>query len=203
MKLRVLILLAIAASAACHREPGKAPVAPLKPRTGVSKAPAVGPTPQELTAGMVEAVTQGRSQAPVLLKFDLLQRPVEGQPLEVGIALLPQIAAHLATVAVSGSEGLKLEDGDQQFQFPTVEAAQVYRHRIKVTPSADGLYLLNLAVNLQHDQSSDSQVFSVPILVGNAGNTAAVRSSPPAGTPAGTPAAAAAQQKGPTPHRGS
>jgi hypothetical protein len=197
MKLRVLILLAIAASAAaCHRESGKAPVAPVRPRAGVSKAAADGPTAQELTAQMVEAVTQGRSQAPVLLKFDLLKRPIEGQPLEVAIALLPQIPAHLATVEVTGSDGLKLSDGDQQFQFPTVEAAQVYRHRIKVTPSADGLYLLTLAVNLQHDQTSDSQVFAVPILVGK---TPGPRASPPSGTPG----AAAAAQKDSTPHGGS
>ena len=44
--------------------------------------------------------------------------------------------------------------------------AQVYRHSIKVTPTADGLYLLTLSVSLQHDQTTESRVFAVPILVG-------------------------------------
>jgi hypothetical protein len=188
MKLRVVIVLGIAALAACHREPGKVPVAPLKPRAGVSASAPSGPTAQELTAGMVEAVTQGRSQTPVLLKFDLAQRPVEGQPLEVAIALLPQIPARSAKVEVIGSDGLKLDDADQQFEFPTVEAAQVYRRRIKVTPTAQGLYMLTLSVTLQNDQTADLRVFSVPILVGNT-----------AAAPSGT----AAQQKDPSQHRGS
>jgi hypothetical protein len=41
---------------------------------------------------MVEAVVQGKAQAPIELKFDLLERPVQGQPFEVAIALLPQTA---------------------------------------------------------------------------------------------------------------
>jgi hypothetical protein len=46
-----------------------------------------------------------------------------------------------------------------------VEPAQVYRHRIKVTPAAEGVYLVTLSVNLKHDQMADSRVFSVPIIV--------------------------------------
>ena len=102
---------------------------------------------------MVEAVAQGKSQGPVELKFDLLQRPVQGQPLEIAIALLPQTAARSATVAVTGSDGLKVESTEGQFEFPAVEAAQVYRHSIKVTPTAEGFYLLTLSVSLQHDQT--------------------------------------------------
>jgi hypothetical protein len=182
MKLRVLILLGIATLAACHREPGAVPVAPVRPRAGVSAAAPRGPNAQELTEGMVEAVTQGRSQTPVLLKFDLLRRPVEGQPLEVAIAVIPQIAARLAKVEVTGGDGLRLEAADQQFEFPTVEAAQVYRHSIKVMPTAGGLYFLTFAVSLQQDQSSDSRVFSVPILVGTspAAPTAAQQKDPAA-----------------------
>ncbi len=163
MKLRVLILLPLVVLAACHRESGKAPVAAPKPRAGALKA-AAGES-QQSTAGMVEAVTQGRSQAPVALKFDLPQRPVQGQPLEVVVALVPQIAANLASVQVTGSDGLALEEADQQFQFPGVEASQVYRRSIKVTPASEGLYLLTLSVSLQHDQIADARVFSVPILV--------------------------------------
>ena len=54
-----------------------------------------------------------------------------------------------------------------------MEAAQVYRHSIKVTPASEGFYLLTLSVSLQHDQTADSRVFSVPILVGNAGGGSA------------------------------
>ncbi len=116
---------------------------------------------------MVEAVVQSKSQAPINLKFDLPGRPVEGQPLEVAIALLPQIAARSATVSVTGSDGLQLGPGEDQFEFAGVDPAQVYRHSIKLTPTADGLYLLTLSVSLLHDQTTESRVFTVPILVGH------------------------------------
>ncbi len=186
MKLRVIILLAFACTAACHRNQGSAPAARAKPKTGVqAAAPSQASDPQQLTAGMVEAVAQGKAQGPVELKFDLLQRPIQGQPLEVAIALLPQTAARSATVAVTGSDGLKVESTEGQFEFPAVEAAQVYRHSIKVTPIAEGFYLLTLSVSLQHDQTSDSRVFSVPILVGSAGATG---STPSGGGPGAQPA---------------
>ena len=168
MKLRVIILLAAVSLAACHRDQGGARALPAKPKTGVhAAAPSqAGETPQQLTAGMVEAVAQGKAQVPVDLKFDLPQRPVQGQPVEVAIALLPRVAAQSAKVAVIASDGLKIDPGEEQFQFPAIEAAQVYRHSIKVTPATEGFYLLTLSVSLQQDQTSDSRVFSVPILVG-------------------------------------
>jgi hypothetical protein len=170
MNLRVFTLCAVgvtavASNAGCHRDSGN--VVAAKPSAKV-RAPAAaphGPTPQEMTSGMVEAATQGKSQAPVTVKFDLLQRPVEGQPLEIAIALLPQSAANPAIVDVTASEGLHVAAGDDQFEFPSVEPAQVYRHNIKVTPSAEGVYLVTLNVSLKHDQMADSRVFSLPIIV--------------------------------------
>jgi hypothetical protein len=198
MKLRVIILVAIAGLAACHRHPGNAPAVPAKPKAGVQAvAPSRGSNPQQSTAGMVEAVAQGKAQAPIDLKFDLLARPVQGQPFEVAIALLPQTAARSASVAVTGSDGLKIDPGEQQFEFPAIEAAQVYRHSIKVTPTTEGFYLLTLSVSLLHDQTSESRVFSVPILVGSAGapGSTAPGSAPPGGGPGAHPADVA--------HRGS
>ena len=65
---------------------------PAAQKQAPSAKAAAAKTPQQLTADMVEAASQGKSQAPVTLKFDLLQRPTVGQPLEVALALLPQIA---------------------------------------------------------------------------------------------------------------
>jgi hypothetical protein len=195
MKLRVIILFAIVGTAACHRDAGNAPAAPVRPKAGAQTGAANqrGANPQELTAGMVEAVGQGRAQVPIDLKFDLLQRPVQGQPLEIAVALLPQTAAESATVEVTGSDGLKVEAAEQQFSFPGIEAAQVYRHSIKVTPTGEGFYMLTLSVSLQHQQTTDSRVFSVPILVGSAVGAA---SPPPGGAPGAAQQAAGA-------HRGS
>jgi hypothetical protein len=193
MKLRVIMLLAITGLAACDRHPDSAPVSVAKPKSGVHAAAPI-PSPQQLTAGMVEAVAQGKAQGTVDLKFDLPERPVQGRPLEIVVALLPQTAAESVTVAVTGSDDLRVDPGEEQFEFHEVEAAQVYRHSIKVTPTTEGLYLLTLSVTLQHEQTSDSRVFSVPILVGNAGGAGSA--------PAGEPAAGAAPHPDAA-HRGS
>jgi hypothetical protein len=165
MKLRVLTLCVLAALAACHRDSGTAPKVTAIRHVRAPVTPQAEASAQELTAGMVEAATQGKSQAPVTLKFDLEQRPVQGQPLEIDLALLPRIAASPATINVTASDGLQVGASDSQIEFPAVDAAQVYRRSIKLTPTGEGVLLLTLSVSLKHDQMADSRVFSVPIIV--------------------------------------
>jgi hypothetical protein len=155
----------MAALAGCHRDSSSSPKPAPAAKARAPAAPPKGPSAEELTAGMVEAVTQGKSQTPVALKFDLLQRPTLGQPLEIAIALLPQTAASAAAIEVTGAEGLQLAEGGGRIDFPAVEAAQVYRGSIKLTPTAEGLSLLTLSVTLTRDQLAEARTFSVPILV--------------------------------------
>jgi hypothetical protein len=165
MKLRILTLCALATLTACHRNSGTTPVARAAAHAKAPAAPPAGPSAREQTAAMVEAATVGKSQVPVSLKFEVLQRPVQGQPLEIAIALLPQIPAHPATIEVTGSEALQIGAGENRIEFAEVEPEQVYRHSIKVTPTAEGVFLVTLNVSLKHDQMADSRVFSVPIIV--------------------------------------
>ncbi len=93
-----------------------------------------GPGADQLTAGMVEAASQGKSQLPVRLKFELTQRPTLGQPLDIDIAVMPQINASPAAIQVAGGDGLTLPPGANQLDLPDLEAGQVYRQSLKVTP---------------------------------------------------------------------
>ena len=165
---RMLPLVAAVLLAACHGEPKQAPAATPAP---AAVAPVVkrGPTPDELTAGMVEAVTIGKSTAPVAVKFDLPERPSVGKRFEIVIAVLPQIAAGSAMVQVSGSDGLQLAPNLAPIEIPSLDPGQVYRLSIPVTPTADGVHLLGLSVSLKEDDSAESRSFSVPIIVASAG----------------------------------
>src|SRR5271155_5410204 len=102
---RVLVLCAVAATGACHRDsdPGPQP----KPAPRIAAPPPVrkGPSVAELTAGMVEAAVQGKSLVPVLLKFELAQKPTVGQTLDVNLAIVPQIDAAAAQIQVGGGGG--------------------------------------------------------------------------------------------------
>ena len=156
--------------AGCHGEPKQAPAVTA---ASAASAPAVvkrgGPTPEELTAGMVEAVTIGKSTAPVAVKFDLPQRPAVGKRFDLVIAVLPQIAASSATVQVSGSEGLQLAPNLAPIAISSLDPTQVYRLSIPVTPSAEGVHLLGLSVSLKQDDLAESRSFSVPIIVAPGG----------------------------------
>ena len=198
MKLRILTLCALASLAACQRNSGTAPVAKLAAHVKAPAAPPPGPTAREQTAAMVEAATVGKSQLPVSLKFEVLQRPVQGQPLEIAFALLPQIPAQPAIIEVTGSEALPIGAGQNQIEFAEVEPEQVYRHRIKLTPTAEGVFLLTLNVSLKHDQMADSRTFSVPIIVASSAQGAA-QSPLSAGSPAAQPPGSAGSPAAPRP----
>jgi hypothetical protein len=165
LRLCIVAMLA-AAIGACHRDTGEAPAAS-KP-AAKPRAPLVakkGPSAQEQTAGMVSAASQGKSALPILVKFDLLKRPTVGQALEIDIAVVPQITGTTATIQIAGSEGLKLVAADSEIVFPAIEAEQVYRRTISVTPTTEGVLYLGLTVTLQHDEITESRAFSVPIIV--------------------------------------
>jgi hypothetical protein len=136
---KVLLLCVVVAVAACNRDSGSAPVAhavsQAKPKPAAPKADA---TAAEQTAGMVQAATQGKSQVPVELKFDIAQRPKVGQPLDINLALIAQISASSASLQVTGADD--------------------------VTPNAEGVLLLGVTVSLKHDEIVDQRVFSIPII---------------------------------------
>jgi len=160
---RVLLLGAAAAVSACHGDSGT-PATP-KPHINISMAAKKGPSAEELTAGMVEAASQGKSQAPVQLKFDLPQRPALGQTVDINIAVMPQIDAISAAIQVTGGEGLTVASAANQIEMPAVEAGKVYRQSIKVTPTTDGVLLLSLTITLKHDEMSESRAYSIPLIV--------------------------------------
>ena len=166
-----LKFVAVVLLAACHREPNQAPAVTPASATSAPAAVKRGPTPEELTAGMVEAVTIGKSTAPVAVKFDLPQRPSVGKRFEIVIAVLPQIAASSAVVQVSASAGLQIAPNLAPIEIPSLDPGQVYRLSIPVTPTVDGVHLLGLSVSLKQDDSAESRSFSVPIIVAPGGGS--------------------------------
>jgi hypothetical protein len=162
---QVLLLSAAVTLSACHRDAGGAaagnPAPQVKP-----KAPVIpqGPTAAEQTADMVDASAQGKSQLPVQLKFELMQRPKVGQVLEINFALIPQIDASPAIVKVNGGDGLTLGADAAEFDIPAATAGEVYRHTVNVTPAAEGVLILGVTVSLKHDEITDLKTFSVPLI---------------------------------------
>ena len=162
---QVLLLCAVVVVAACSKDPGSAPAAhtvtQMKPKAA---APRPGATAAEQTAGMVQAAPQGKSQVPVELKYDITQRPKVGQPLDIDLALIAQIAASPASIQVTGADDVSIAPSPNQFDIPSEEAGEVYRETVHVTPNAEGVLLLGVTVLLKHDEIVDQRVFSIPII---------------------------------------
>jgi hypothetical protein len=162
---RSLLVCAMAALGACHQDAAPPPVSSEAPQ--VKKAPALikhGPSAAELTAGMVEAASAGKSQAPVDLKFELVQRPKVGQPLDINLALVPHVDAGAAAIQLIGAEGYTIAAGSNQFEIASMEADQVYRQTVNLTPTAAGVLIIAVSVALKHDEITDLKAFSIPII---------------------------------------
>jgi hypothetical protein len=162
---RVLTLCTVGVLSACHQDSGNSTQPQAAPHVQAPVTVKKGPSAEELTAGMVEAATQGKSQLPVKLKFGLKQRPMLGQPLDIDIAVMPQIDAGAADILVTGGDGLTVAPGSNQFDLAAVETGRVYRQIVKVTPALDGVLLLGLSITFKHDETTDSRAFSIPLIV--------------------------------------
>jgi hypothetical protein len=162
---RVLALCTVGALGGCHQDSGNSTQPKPAPHVQAPVAVKKGASAEELTAGMVEAATQGKSQLPVKVKFGLTQRPRVGQPLDIDIAVMPQIDAGGADIQVTGGDGLSVAPESNQAELAALETGGVYRRVLKVTPSADGVLLLGLTLSLKHDEVTDSRAFSIPLIV--------------------------------------
>ena len=158
------VLCAAIVLSACNKDSGSTPAAAPQVKPNAPAPQKRGPTVAEQTVGMVEAAVQGKSQAPVTLKFDLAQRPKVGQPLEISLAMIPQVEASPATIQVSGGDDVTVAAGAKQFDIAAAEAGDVYRQTVNVTPTADGVLLVWVSVSLKHDEVTDVKTFSIPII---------------------------------------
>lgn len=159
----VPVLCAAVVLSACNKDSGSTPAAAPQVKPSAPVPQKRGPSAAEQTVGMVEATVQGKSQAPVTLKFDLAQRPKVGQPLEISLAMIPQVAASPATIQVSGGDDVTVA-GAKQFDIAAAEAGDVYRQTVNVTPTAEGVLLVWVSVSLKHDEVTDVKTFSIPII---------------------------------------
>jgi len=163
---QVLLLSLAASSSACHKSSGDSGLgdAAVQPNAKAPAVPKPGPTLADQTANMVQAVAAGKSQLPVQLKFQLTQRPKVGQAVDINLALISQIDATAAIIKVDGGDDLTLEPEGSEFNIPAAKAGAIYRQTVHVTPAAEGVLILGVSVSLKHDDVTDQQSFSVPVI---------------------------------------
>jgi hypothetical protein len=145
---------------AASNTPSQHPAA-RKPGAAAKKGPSVA----EQTAGMVSAVTLGKSTVPVALKFDLGAKPRVGTPLAIDLAVLPQVPADGGKVSITSAEGFEPLPESAASPLDPMAPDEVYRRSIRVTPTKTGVLLLSLGVDLTHDEITETRQFTIPVLV--------------------------------------
>lgn len=168
--IRLLLMCAALCLGACGGESGGGTdPGPHLHKNKSARVDKPGPTREQQTAGMVSAASPARSAEIADLKFDIATRPEAGKPLEVQLALLPLTEAPSASLELSGSDGLSLAADQTVVNFNDIARTRVYRSSVSVTPAAEGIYFLTVAVAFKNPDFTDTRSFTVPIIVAAAG----------------------------------
>lgn len=150
------------------------------------------PRPEDtVSPNMVAAVAKTKGAATsVQVKFELGARPEVGQPLEVDLVIVPVVGTlEQISGQVRGEDGLDVMSGAAIAATDKPVLGTPIRHHLSVLPRRDGVFVLSIVIAIQAGAQTESQTFSIPIIVGNGFPTGAA--SEPA-RPTARPASAAA-----------
>ncbi|HEY6482421.1 MAG TPA: hypothetical protein VIY54_02740 [Steroidobacteraceae bacterium] len=183
--LESILLLGLAA---CNSGSGPSTTGPFH-HTGRPKVHAPAPIVpgQEPLTEMVSAVSASNVGPPVQLKFNLLQRPEVGQPVDLAIALVPGTPAPDSVSAqFQVTDGLELMGGAQLQQVDKPPEGAPLRHMVKILAKRDGIFAVTAVVSVVSASETATRTFSIPVIAG-AGLSEAQATPPAAKPPAAKP----------------
>lgn len=148
--------------------------APAEVATPAATAPkSTKPAKNLLAADMVAAVSSPRTAEIVGVHFLLNGIPTVGKALPVDIAIVPhrQLASLLAHF--DARDGLALASGGELERQVAPNPESVIKHQLILLPGKEGVFMVTVAVETESDAGARTHVFSIPVIVGPPGATAA------------------------------
>ena len=120
------------------------------------------------------AVYLAKGMPAVDVKYDVLSKPVAGQPFELELLLEPRLNSDLLEFTVTGMPGIDVASGGAA-SFQNVQGHQRYTAKAVIQPVEAGVYYLSVTAKASSKVQSDEVAFSVPVVVAAApeGSTAA------------------------------
>jgi len=148
----------------------------------------------ELLRNMVSAVAANKPSAlPIQVKFELRDRPQVGQPIELGLAIVPMSASvDRISGRVEGEEGLEVIEGAQIGATDHPAEGAPIRQSVKVLPKQDGILMVHAVMTVEAAGETSSEAYAIPLI---AGGGAADLPGKPAGSAAKAAVAAAAPSR--------
>jgi hypothetical protein len=117
---------------------------------------------------LVSAVAANKSSTvPLQVKFDLLDRPDVGKPVDVKLVIVPMSGSvDRISGKVQADEGLELVEGAQIPATERPAEGVPIEHAIKVRPQRDGIFTFSAVVTVDSGGVSSSETYSMPVIAG-------------------------------------
>jgi hypothetical protein len=134
-----------------------------------ASAPAVKKVadPAELAlANMVSAVASGKPSGDIELKFDLRERPVVGEPVDIDLAIITSQDLDRVYASFQPGEGLELTKGAKTPEIPHPAVGVPISHTLTVVPQREGVFYVSAVVLADSAAQSVTRSFSIPLIAG-------------------------------------
>ena len=116
---------------------------------------------------MVAAVSKGKAGPPVEMKYELREPPQADQPLDVDVALLPDVPGiNRIAGSFQGGEGFQIVDGGNLTPVEKPVPGTPIRHLLRLLPKRDGIFTVSATVSVDTADDSITRTFSIPVIVG-------------------------------------
>jgi hypothetical protein len=133
------------------------------------------------TATMARAVATSKADAPIDLKYDILGKPIVGEPVEIELALIPTATGDGMSIVIGASAGLTVS-GNLEASFSEANPGQAVRTRFTAKADKEDAFYVTVATTMHAAGVGSTRTYAIPILT----------SAPPPPAPAESEAAAAA-----------
>jgi hypothetical protein len=150
------------------------------------KAPAIPSDPAQLAlAGMVSAVSSSKPTNDLQLKFELRNRPVVGQPVDIDLALIPGQDLERIYATFQGSDGLEVTAGAKTDEIKRPPVGVPITYTVTIVPQREGVFSVSAAILADSSGSSVTRTFSVPVIAVSGMSPSAMANAPSAGSGSG------------------
>ena len=119
----------------------------------------------EKESRMATAVVDGKTTAPVDMRYDLPSKPGLGEPFEVELAFDTRSPADMLEVEITEAPGLTIV-GEKTLKFAPVEGGQSYTAKVLVQGDSPGLYYIGVVAKMSTKVQTESRAFAIPVVIG-------------------------------------
>jgi hypothetical protein len=161
-------LLAAALATACGGGKDEAAAVAKAEKAKVERAAAAAPptSADEKHARLASAVVDGKTTAPVDMKYDVLAKPALGQPFEVEMTFDARLPADRLETEITEAPGLTIV-GEKTASFTPVEGGKSYSSKVLVQGDNPGLYYIGVVAKMSTKVQTESRAFAIPVVIGD------------------------------------